>query len=237
MNLPTPSDLFQALDATWPPYAFHNYKGWLIREGAGGGQRVSAATLLQNTQHYEISAAEEKMDSIGKNPLFMIHSPHDNLDRKLQTKGYNIVDPVAILVSPIKNLLSHPSTNINQILRLDKPNTSAKNIWKAGGIDQARLNIMARVTVPKTILAADDMGVAFAAAYDGIAMVHAVEVAKDHRRKGVANSLMHEAIQFANDQNCQWLAVLTVRANKPANSLYEALGMVEAASYHYRVKH
>jgi GNAT superfamily N-acetyltransferase len=95
---------------------------------------------------------------------------------------------------------------------------------------------MARVKGPKTIVSAGDMGVAFAAAHNGIAMIHAVEVASNHRRKGVANAMMYKAFEWAQKQECDWVATLTVHANIPARTLYENLGMEKAAAYHYRLK-
>jgi N-acetylglutamate synthase len=32
------------LEATWPPAARHRAGPWVLRDGAGGGKRVSAAT-------------------------------------------------------------------------------------------------------------------------------------------------------------------------------------------------
>lgn len=236
LNPPDQTELFDAVDATWAPLALHNHAGWIIREGAGGGQRVSAATLLPDVRDAKISAAVDKMVSIGQNPLFMIRKQDGAVDKELQTLGYHIVDPVAILIAPTKTLLGLPPQPIHQINQLDTPNAGAIKIWAAGGIDQNRLNVMARVNVPKTILSASGAGAAFAAAYNNIAMVHAVEVANKHRRKGVANALMYAACQWAHDRNCKWVAVLTVRDNIPAKKLYQTLGMAEAAAYHYRVK-
>lgn len=236
MHYPTQTDLFNAVDATWAPFALHEHKGWLIREGAGGGQRVSAATLLTNTKDAEISSAVTKMQSLGQTPLFMIRNENATLDAQLDALGYSIVDPVVILAAPLDKLLSNPSKQTHTVSVLDAPSASAKKIWTAGGIDQVRLNIMARVMAPKNILKAGNMGVAFVATHNGIAMVHAVEVLASHRRKGVANTLMYKATQWAKDQNCAWMAVLTVRANIPAKTLYEHSGMIEAAAYHYRRK-
>lgn len=236
MKLPTQTDLFDAVDATWAPYAFHNVEGWLIREGADGGQRVSAATLLPETQNVKIGPAAAKMVSLDQTPLFMIRDADATLDTELQTLEYKIVDPVVILVAQTDKLLRNPPIATQNIQLLAVPNKDAKSVWTAGGINQGRLNVMARVKTPKAILSAGNMGVAFAAAYKGIAMVHAVEVASDHRRKGIANTIMYAACQWAKNQNCNWVAVLTVRANTPARALYENLGMVEAAAYHYRRK-
>lgn len=233
---PSQTDLFDALDATWAPFAFHNHDGWIIREGAGGGQRVSAATVQPDTQSFQISSAATKMASLGQMPLFMIRNTDADLDARLHALRYEVVDPVVILIAPTAELLNTRPDPIQTVHTLNKPDANAKMIWAAGGIDQGRLNVMARVKGPKAILVASGMGVAFAAAHNDIAMIHAVEVASDHRRKGVANTMMYKAFEWAKDQDCKWVAVLTVRANIPARTLYENLGMVRAAAYHYRRK-
>ncbi len=236
MKRPSQIDLYNAVDATWAPFAFHNLDGWMIREGAGGGQRVSAATALSNTQSFQINAAGTKMVSLDQTPLFMIRNTDTGLDAELHDLGYEIVDPVVILVAPTTELLSNPSIKMQTVHALNKPDANAKVIWAAGGIDQGRLDVMTRVKGPKAVLVAGEMGVAFAAAHGNVAMVHAVEVASQHRRKGVANAMMYKAFEWAKDVGCEWVAVLTVHANIPARTLYENLGMTEAAAYHYRRK-
>jgi N-acetylglutamate synthase len=235
MARPTETEIFKTVDATWAPYAFHQQDGWLIREGAGGGQRVSAATLLPGSHAPDINVAASKMRALGQNPLFMIRTSDGVLDAMLNNMGYNIVDPVAVLVAHTQSLTANPPNRAHPIRIGDDLDVNAKNIWAMGGIDQPRLDVMARVSGPKTILTAGDMGVAFAAAHNGIAMVHAVEVAKNQRRKGVAQALMYKAAGWARKQGCTWVAVLTVRANTPACTLYWQLGMKEAAAYHYRL--
>ena len=166
----------------------------------------------------------------------MIRGSDQHLDHKLAVLDYDIVDPVVILIAPIDKLFVTPPKQNHHIDRLYVPDNNAVKIWSAGGIDQKRLNVMKRVMTRKVILSAGEMGVAFAAIYGDIAMVHAVEVASNHRRKGVANTLMYESCLWARDQGCNWISVLTVRENIPAKALYEALGMTEAAAYHYRFK-
>jgi ribosomal protein S18 acetylase RimI-like enzyme len=54
--------------------------------------------------------------------------------------------------------------------------------------------------------------------------VHEVDVVADHRRKGVATSLVEAAIGLArrNESHAMWL--LTDTTNEPAKALYEATG-------------
>ena len=43
-DLPDSARLMAAIDATWPPAVLDRRGGWVLRRGAGGGKRVSAAS-------------------------------------------------------------------------------------------------------------------------------------------------------------------------------------------------
>jgi len=47
MTLPSVHRLYQAINTTWPARATRQEAGWEIRDGAGGGKRVSAVTSAQ----------------------------------------------------------------------------------------------------------------------------------------------------------------------------------------------
>ena len=61
------TDLFNAIDETWPPRTLTKLEDWIIREGCGGGQRVSATSGSG-----DIVAAEKAMIALGQNKLFMV---------------------------------------------------------------------------------------------------------------------------------------------------------------------
>ncbi|MEM1432386.1 MAG: GNAT family N-acetyltransferase, partial [Pseudomonadota bacterium] len=65
-----PSDVFDALEATWPPAAWHEADGWRIGAGGGGGKRVSAARALAETP--DIAAMERAQEALGQPPLVMV---------------------------------------------------------------------------------------------------------------------------------------------------------------------
>ena len=76
---------------------------------------------------------------------------------------------------------------------------------------------------------------AFVAAAGGVAMVHAVEVAASARRRGIGARLMATAARWAAEAGAERLALAVTRENVAARALYDALGMTQVASYHYRV--
>ena len=113
------------------------------------------------------------------------------------------------------------------------------DIWARGGIGPGRRAVMTRPTGPCIALMAraDDrpVGVAFVAVDNNIAMIHAIEVRPEHRRKGGGGVLIHGAASFAAEHGAEWLALAVTEANAPARALYERLGIARAGSYHYRI--
>ncbi len=55
--------IMAAIDATWPPAEFRSAGSWLLRRGAGGGQRVSAASTTD--QAADLAPAEAGMRAWG----------------------------------------------------------------------------------------------------------------------------------------------------------------------------
>lgn len=227
---------FRALDATWPAAAFEMRNGWLLRKGAGGGKRVSAASLLR--EDAELISAESYMRSWNQVPLFQLTAHNQALDKALAAQGYVQVDPVTIYSAPVASLLDN-SPETARIVRLSSPIALTKEIWAEGGIGQERIEVMRRVKVPREWLMAriDDKpaAVGFVAVANAIAMVHAVETRHIMRRQGAARMIINGAARFASDKGARELALAVTCANAPANQLYQKLGMTPVAAYHYRI--
>lgn len=236
MNNPDAEKLFEVLDATWPAARFVVHGPWSLREGLGGGQRVSAATVLADFDLNDISSAERAMHDLGQHPLFMVRSKDEDLDRQLEARGYSVVDPVCIYVAQVNDMKKN--LQLTAAMPSWPPLAIQKELWEGGGIGPERLAVMDRAAGPKTTLLgrSDDepCGTVFVAASDGIAMLHALEVAPKFRRKGVGRNLMHEAANWAAEHGAEWVSLAVTKENKSANQLYGKLGMRPAAEYHYR---
>lgn len=233
----TEEQLFDAIDATWPPARILHDGPWTLREGRGGGKRVSAATPVSPVKDIDIRTAEEAMRALGQIPLFMLRGEDAALDTALDRRGYSIVDPVTVLAAPIARLTDVPIPPVTTFV-IWEPLAIMREIWEQGGIGPARIDVMSRAETKTGILARCDnrpAGVGFVAVSDGIAMVHAVEVLPDHRRKGAAGWIMRQAAFWAKDQGALWMAVLCTDANTPALALYSALGFEPVGQYHYRM--
>ena len=226
--------LYQVIDHTWPAARLWTEGGWTLRDGQGGGKRVSAATIA--APEADIAQAEASMRAMGQRPLFMIRSGDDPLDTELAARGYAIVDPVNLYVAPVAQLTDVP---IPRVTAFDiwEPLAIMLEIWAKGGIGPERIQVMHRAKTKTAILTRwNEMpgGVAFAAIHDGVCMVHAVEVLEHQRQQGVAKWLMRRAAFWAERQGADRLAVLCTKANVGANRLYQSLGFAHVGDYHYR---
>ncbi len=230
--------LHAAVAATWPAAAVTRAGPWIIREGRGGGSRVSAATAAGPVGAADVPQAEAAMRALGQRPLFMLREGEDALDAALAAAGYAVLDPVVGYAAPIATIATRRPPPITTF-EVWPPLAVQIEIWDEAGTGPARLAVMNRAPAPKTTLLGrvDDRpaGTAFVACHGGIAMLHALEVAPALRRRGLASHMLRAAGFWARAQGAEWLALVVTRANAGANALYASLGMTVVGQYHYRI--
>lgn len=237
MSQPGTDHLFDVIEHTWPAATSSVLGPWIIRDGRGGGKRAGAATARTPARAEELAAAEDAMRSLGEVPRFMIRPQEDALDALLAQAGYTIIDPVNIHVCPTAALTQGrpPRTATFDIW---EPMAIQLDIWQAGGIGPARIDVMRRAKGPKTALFGRVDGrpaaTGFAAIHGGTAMVHALEVLPRHRKRGLGRNLMVHAAYWAADHGATELSVTCTAANTGANALYTSLGLALVGHYHYR---
>ena len=234
----SPLLLFDAIDATWPAAHLHQSGPWTLREGAGGGKRVSAATKAAPFREGDIAKAEDAMIALGQTSLFMIRPQDSDLDAALAARDYRVIDPVVVLACPVEHLTNTPVPKVTTF-EIWEPLAIMKEIWAQGGVGPARLEIMRRPATKTAILARWNQkpaGTGFVAVDGTTAMVHAVEVLPDQRRQGVAQWIMRQAAFWAAKQGAENMAVLCVKTNAAALALYSGLGFERVTAYHYRQK-
>lgn len=235
----TPAALSRLMEDTWPPAAVTRVGPWTIREGKGGGKRVSAASAAGAWDEGDLPAAEAAMEAIGQPQLFIIGAGEDALDQALAARGYRVVDPVLAYSGATTDLGAGPIAPLAAFAHWP-PLAVARDLWAEGGIGPARLAVMDRVAGPKTAILGRSSdraaGVAFVALAHGCAMLHALEVTPARRRAGVARDILRAAAAWAAAQGAGTLAVVVTEANGPARALYASLGMAVVGHYHYRQK-
>ena len=179
------------------------------------------------------------MQAMDQTPLFMIRGGDTELDAQLAAAGYTIKDPVWLYAAPVVTPMSEPLLPVSTF-RIWPPMQITSDIWGEGGIGSERLAVMDRADCTKTTLLGriDDApaAAAFVGLHNGIAMLHALEVRPQHRRKSMGARITRAAAFWAAEQGAKTLSLLVTQANAGANALYQSLGMQRVGAYHYRIK-
>ena len=237
MTLPEAHRLYGMIEVTWPAASISGLGPWLIRDGQGGGSRVSAATANGAVSRDDLGQAEDAMRDLGQTPLFMIRQGDGALDAMLDDAGYVVMDPVTLYAAPISDVtIARPDV---MTIAAWPPLAIQAEVWAAGGIGASRLSVMERANCPKTTLLcrADDncAGSVYIAIDGDSAMIHALEIGEGFRRRGLARALTIAAAHWAQKQGAAYLTLVTTDANVAANALYTSLGMAVVGQYHYRI--
>jgi GNAT superfamily N-acetyltransferase len=238
MTLPSAHDLYAVTEATWPPARRFDAGPWVIRDGQGGGSRVSSATAVGPVTGPDIALMEARMAALDQPPLVMIREGEADLDAALEHAGYRIVDPVVLYAAPVASL-AHPPPPISAYAHWPRL-AAVEEIWARGGIGPARLAVMDRAGGPKAAVIArtedTPAGAAYVAIHGRTAMIHAIEVAERHRRKGAARNMIGAASCWARDAGATMFSLVVTERNAGARALYASLGMRAVGNYHYRRK-
>mgnify|MGYP001627781513 CR=1 FL=1 len=239
--MPDSRQLLEVCEATWPAAAHFRVGPFTLRDGQGGGKRVSAATLdgdgLPGDE--DRHRAEERMAALGQPLLFQVRPGQDAFDRQLDAAGYRVVDPTRAYVIETARLTDIAIPRVTTFC-IWEPLAIQVDLWAAGGIGPERLAVMIRAECPRTAILGrieDSPGAsAYVGLHAGIAMLHALEVTPAKRRKGLARWVMRQAAAWAEAQGARHLAVLCTAGNVGANALYQSMGFAPVDGYHYRIK-
>lgn len=238
--MPDAHTLYDVIDHTWPAARSLKTGPFLLRDGQGGGKRVSAATSLRTDwTQADLVRAEQGMRDLDQSSLFMIREGDQRLDDALGERGYHIVDPVVMYCIPVAALSGNIPPRVSTF-EIWRPLAIGYDIWAAGGIGPARWDVMERAGGPKTSILGrwndSPAGVGFVAIHDGIAMMHALEILPHQRRQGMAEKMIARAAIWAERNNASHISAVCTLANDAANKLYSKLGMTVVGHYHYRQK-
>lgn len=229
------AQLFAALTATWPPAHISHCGPFELRDGQGGGKRVSATALMGAFDPVALDQVETQM---GAHRLFHVRSDQPEFAAELDARGYAIRDET-LLYSCAIDTIAEPPRPVS-LLNTWPPLAIQLQIWADGEVGPARIAVMERAQTPKTAFIARFQnraaGVGFVSIHAGIAMMHALHTEPDFRRQGVARYMVRGMADWARTQGASQFALAVTKANTPARALYETLGMTEAARYHYREK-
>lgn len=238
MTLKNGSDIFEAIDVTWPAEKFLEIPKWKLRRSAKGGKRVSAATAIGAPDISDIKLAENKMVQWHQDKLFMIKKNEIILDEALSASGYRVIDPTNIWSISSKNLSIQKTLPV-KAFTIFPPLAIQRELWRENHIPPSRIEIMDRVKTHKTTIFgrinARPAASAFVAVSNKFAMVHALVVDKKCRRQGMGKFVMQKVGSWAYQMGAESVVALCTEKNCSANILYKSLGMQVIGKYHYRV--
>lgn len=229
----TPEALGALMQATWPSERVWREGPFLMADGAGGGKRVSAASLADAWAESDLALLEAMAE-----PLVLVRTGDERLDAALDARGWRVVDPVVIYAVPVGDLLA----GLPPLAAFPHwpPLQIARAIWEDGGVGPARVAVMERVAGRKVAILARlgdrPAGVGFVARHGEEAMLHALEIRAPLRRRGVGSTILHAAAAWAAEQGAARLSLATTARNTAACALYARHRMQVVGQYHYRMK-
>ena len=149
--LPGALRLAEVCEATWPPASQKALGAWTIREGRGGGNRVSAATEAWPVTDADLPVAEKAMRALGQVPLFQIREGDHKLDALLESHGYTVRDPVNLWAVATSRLTTTPIPR-GTVYTMWPPLELVRDIWIDGNVGPPRLAVMERAKCEKTAI-------------------------------------------------------------------------------------
>ncbi len=231
---PNTKRIMQVVDVTWSAAEFIPCGPFTLRRGNDGGKRVSSASVEGAFSGENIRAVTKEMARIGQPELFQISDTDEALDDTLAKLGYKVIDRVTLFAVPV-DLIADAGLSTLEL----EPTPEMTTLWAEGGIGAGRLDVMRRVTAPKTCLLETLNSQPAAAAFVGCdgdtAMFHALEVHQAARRNGLGQRLIRAMAAWAKSQGATTLTLVVLSENQAARGLYRSLGFIEVGNYHYRI--
>lgn len=233
----SPETLYDVIDATWPAAEKWTDGPWTFRKGLSAGSRVSATTGSGTLA--DLPAAEAQMSAMDQPKLFMIRHGDTELDEMLAAQGYTIKDPVTLMNAPIDRIATERPPAVTTF-EVWPPLAIEREIWLEDGVGPARVAVMERSTCTRTTILGrlDDTpaGTGYVGIHKGVAMFHGLVTLPRFRRRGLAQHMIRAMAFWAGENGAEEIALLVVKANGPANALYQRMGFEHVADYHYRIK-
>lgn len=231
---PKTKRVLEVVDVTWSAAEFFPCGPFTLRRGNDGGKRVSSASVEGAFAQTDILAVAAEMARIGQPELFQISDTDEALDEALARLGYDITDRVTLFAVPVDLIADMGSATL-----APEPTLDMTTLWAEGSIGKGRLDVMRRVTAPKTCLIETLNGQPAAVAFVGCdrdtAMFHALEVRPSARRNGLGQRLIRAMAAWTKSQGATTLTLVVLSENQAACGLYRSLGFVEVGKYHYRI--
>lgn len=112
---------------------FISHGPWTLREGRGGGKRVSAASANGPVTEADIDTAIAGLAELDQKPLFQVRDGDDALDAMLEARGFVVIDPVVLYITPVETLTDKPIPKVTAF-SIWEPLAIMEEIWAKGAL-------------------------------------------------------------------------------------------------------
>jgi N-acetylglutamate synthase len=235
MTAPDAATLLSAMVESWPPEAQHRVGPWALRQGPGGGNRVTCAVACAPVTPADLPPLVAAAARLGQPGLVMLGPDDGDLDATLAGAGWHMGEEVVLYLAPSDSFDPPP---VMTAFAHWPPLALQRRIWTDEGIGAGKQAVMDRAAGPKCAVLGRSgdrpAGTGFVSLSQGIAFVHALCVVPALRRQGTADHILRAAGVWAQSQGASWLALAVTRGNVPARALYASRGMQAVGHYHYR---
>lgn len=228
----------------WPALQQSLLDGWVLRFSRGFTKRAnsivplypSQQTALEKIRYCENLYSRERLKTIFRLTTVMEAA---SLDALLEQRGYQHVDPTRVLVRELEGTSFAVKSAFHEVPRdawLDAYATAA-DVPPAG--QQLHAMLLAGIRSEHVFGFISQGGTPVAC---GIAVLERelvglfdVVTLPNARRQGHANALVESLLAWGRNGGARHAYLQVVEANKPARTLYHALGFDDLYRYWYRI--
>jgi GNAT superfamily N-acetyltransferase len=225
----------------WPAAEAHRADGWLLRRTPALTRRRSNSALpLGDSDARDLAVVEAFYARRGGRALVQIAPAdrHGHLDAELARRGWSVDGATDVLVAAVEDVLARMQPGDVAV----RPRADAEWVatWAAcegrADADEHAREVLARIEpAAGYALARDGAGVGLAVCERGWAGLFSIATARDARRRGVAQAVVHALVHWAAQRGAQRIYLQVEAGNAPAHALYARAGFIRSHGYHYRL--
>ncbi|WP_202872658.1 GNAT family N-acetyltransferase [Kribbella soli] len=231
----------------WPAAHSTELDGWLVRHNAGVTLRANS--VLPASAPFDLDRALEYVENLyvahDIRPSFQVGpaaQPGD-LDEYLAARGYELRNPTLVMCAEVADVLAKLSEPLATVNISTAPDDDWMDFWwavdgRGGSAAQAAARqILNRSRALYAVIPSGSpiQAIGRLALVDGWAGLYCLAVDPGHRRRGLAQTVIHGLLQRATTLGVTRVWLQVVESNTPARALYDRLGFQTASRYHYRV--
>lgn len=254
--------LHEVMADGWQPLEREEYGGWRLRAAEGFTGRANSVLPLgpppdplpQAVDRVERWYAERSLPGrfcvtwpLGSGPDEPGYGA-DPLEAELVRRGYRLDTPTLVLTCALGRLpvaaATPPDGWVVEVSA--EPDAGFLALYRYRGEElppvAARLLMSAPAQAFVSVRGADGgdgqrrtVAIGRVASSRGWSGITAVEVAPDHRRRGLGQVVMAALHTWARERGDRSAYLQVARANAPARALYAGLGYTPHSGYHYRI--